>query len=125
MKVLRMVGLAVVAILMCVNFSSCKDDDDETSNNVLVGTTWKEQNDIEWWIWEFRSNSEMVWTYDDKDGDDKDVEKYKYTYNESNGALSIETSYLESGVASFNISITGNTMIVTEDDGNKLTFKKQ
>ena len=28
MKTLRMIGMALVVVLMCVNFASCNDDDD-------------------------------------------------------------------------------------------------
>lgn len=46
MKLLRMVGLAVVAILMSVNLSSCKDDDkdDKIDNCDYIVGTWVRSN---------------------------------------------------------------------------------
>lgn len=40
MKFLRMVGLAVIAVLMSVNLSSCKDDDSKSYPEHLFGI-WK------------------------------------------------------------------------------------
>ena len=30
MKTFRMIGMALMAVLMCVNFTSCSEDDDPT-----------------------------------------------------------------------------------------------
>ena len=43
MRTLRFIGMAIVAVIMSVNFAACSDDDDEDNNgnngnNPLVGT---------------------------------------------------------------------------------------
>ena len=41
MKTLRFIGMAIVAIIMSVNFVACSDDDDD---NPIVGT-WRSEVD--------------------------------------------------------------------------------
>ena len=33
MKTFRLIGMALLAIVMCVNFASCSDDDEEEERN--------------------------------------------------------------------------------------------
>lgn len=42
MKTLRLIGMALIAVIMCVNFAACSDDDEDESGNAasLIGT-WK------------------------------------------------------------------------------------
>jgi uncharacterized lipoprotein YehR (DUF1307 family) len=40
MKTLRLIGMAIVAVIMCVNFAACSDDDEEEANATIEGT-WK------------------------------------------------------------------------------------
>ena len=40
MKTLRLIGMAIVAVIMCVNFVACSDDDEEETNATIEGT-WK------------------------------------------------------------------------------------
>ena len=41
MKTFRLIGMAFIAILMCVNFASCSSDDDETKvNEAAFEGTW-------------------------------------------------------------------------------------
>ena len=37
MKTLRFIGMAIVAIIMSVNFVACSDDDDDIDVSLLVG----------------------------------------------------------------------------------------
>ena len=41
MKTLRFIGMAIIAIIMSVNFAACSDDDDD---NPIVGT-WRSEVD--------------------------------------------------------------------------------
>ena len=43
MKTLRFIGMALLAVVLCVNFAACSDDEDEpqTTPATLAGTTWK------------------------------------------------------------------------------------
>lgn len=61
MKTFRFIGMALVAMLMCVNFTSCKDSEDGPSSNSLIGIwegieadSWSivpgnHDKDEEWW----------------------------------------------------------------------------
>lgn len=40
MRTLRFIGMALFALVLCVNFAACSDDEEESSNT-LAGTTWK------------------------------------------------------------------------------------
>ncbi|MDE6823062.1 MULTISPECIES: lipocalin family protein [Bacteroides] len=41
MKTLRFIGMAIVAVIMCVNFAACSDDEDESGNAASLIGTWK------------------------------------------------------------------------------------
>lgn len=86
MKTLRMIGLAVIAILMSVNFISCKDDD-ESDNNSIVGTwvysgkTWEDS-------WTFKKDGSFTEASLDLDEpEDSWWGAGTYTYNESSSEL--------------------------------------
>ena len=61
MKTFRFIGMALVAMLVCVNFTSCKDSEDGPSSNSLIGIwegieadSWSivpgsHDEDEEWW----------------------------------------------------------------------------
>lgn len=53
MKTLRFIGMAIVAIIMSVNFAACSDDDEEgnNGNNPLVGTWIDDDGSYEAIIW--------------------------------------------------------------------------
>lgn len=48
MKTLRLIGMAIVAVMMCVNFASCSKDDDDKSGDAasLVGK-WKIEKTVD------------------------------------------------------------------------------
>ena len=61
MKAFRLIGMALFAIMMCVNFTACSSDDDEENfESSLIGT-W-------FWSWQWR-RTEMLyiqfWPYCD------------------------------------------------------------
>lgn len=44
MKTLRFIGMALLAVVLCVNFAACSDDDENeppVTPSTLAGTTWK------------------------------------------------------------------------------------
>lgn len=41
MKTLRLIGMALIAVIMCVNFVACSDDEDESGNAASLIGTWK------------------------------------------------------------------------------------
>ena len=84
MKTLRFIGMAIVAIIMSVNFVACSDDDDE---NPLVGT-WvniENRNSVEYkdvmTINADGTGSDAIYENGqiDKDG----VDNFRYTYDEN------------------------------------------
>lgn len=79
MKIFRMIGLAVVAILMCVNFSSCKDDDDDAKTASIVGS-WVDVEDPDYTVVFTSSNFEFL--------EDGDLE-YSGTYSLSGNKISL------------------------------------
>ena len=40
MKTFRLIGMALLAVVMCVNFTSCSDDESDVDSNSIVGF-WK------------------------------------------------------------------------------------
>ena len=41
MKTLRMIGMALVAVVMCAGFAACSDDEEgDNPSSALAGTTW-------------------------------------------------------------------------------------
>ena len=47
MKTLRFIGMTLLMVVLCLNFTACGDDDDDDPSNPLVGV-W--QNDGAWRI---------------------------------------------------------------------------
>ena len=63
MKTLRFIGMAIVAIIMSVNFAACSDDD-EDDNNPLIGT-WINSEGNTTMTWIFKANGTGVEKYED------------------------------------------------------------
>ena len=50
MKTLRLIGMALLAVVLCVNLAACSDDDDDNpgqGNNPLVGTWISEPSTVD------------------------------------------------------------------------------
>ena len=67
MKTFRFIGMALLAIVMCVNFASCSSDDDEKDNSSLLIGRWQLVSDRE--VYEFKANGEFFLYEFDEDGD--------------------------------------------------------
>ena len=70
MKKFYFYALALVGIYVCLNFSSCKKDDDEPSSDHLSGTTWKilsstEDEEYEGTTVTFNSNGNVTFSVAD------------------------------------------------------------
>lgn len=127
MKTLRMIGMVVMTILVCVVFASCSSDD-ETDSFSIVGS-WKTQNGSSTQIWTFSPNgtykvdsSSSKWGYD---GD--------YTY--SNGTLTYtDRSYsVVDGKKEYSgeystfvakVKVTSNSSFVLSISNEQLTFTR-
>jgi hypothetical protein len=46
MKTFRLIGMALLAVVMCVNFTSCSDDDDPIKNDDGIITNQKKLMEI-------------------------------------------------------------------------------
>ena len=89
MKTFRFIGMALLAIVMCVNFASCSSDNDEESNGgkstqELLQGVWYDAytDDCPYFIVEkgycYFANQPSTVYY---------VEKYKYTFDSKNNTL--------------------------------------
>lgn len=94
MKTLRFIGMAVVAIIMSVNFVACSDDDDDhTGDKRLVSISWENKqegySDIEESKYEYDAQGRIIKDiYTDSDGG---YEVTNYTYGDSK--ITATTSY--------------------------------
>lgn len=85
MKALKLFGVALLAMMVCIGFAACSSDDDNESGSGLAGTSWKilsvtgpdEEDYVAGTIVTFNSNGNVTfkptngWTYakwTEKDG---------------------------------------------------------
>lgn len=120
MRTFRFIGMALFAILMCVNFTACSNDDDEGnfgSSKRLVGT-WN--TDFNWtdcinWVYIFNADG----TYTTKAGV-YESQKGRYTYK--NPILTLSGT---DGTSIFTIvSFENDYFVVMTDGGRTATFYK-
>ena len=82
MKTFRMIGMALFAVLMCVNFTACGGSDDEdkiaekTTFELLKGTWYNESEEYSYFI----VNDDYCYFSETK-STNAYSEKYKYTFN--------------------------------------------
>ena len=123
MKTLRFIEMALLAVVLCVNFAACSDDDDEpqTPSN-LIGTVWvgtnpntgfevevSIKNDTKCVVTVYKPNSTVLY----------DQEECAYLYSETTGAFSCEyDGYTITG------KIEGNRMELTDKYGTYTLTKK-
>ncbi|WP_270611873.1 hypothetical protein [Bacteroides intestinalis] len=92
MKTLRFIGMAIVAVIMSVNFTACSDDDeDDKQSNTIIGTwevTGDSDSDEEYnaigEIYTFYSNGTVLNEWEN------DFYTYNYKLNSDNTILSID-----------------------------------
>lgn len=74
--------MAIVAVIMCVNFVACSDDDEEEANATIEGT-WKytssSDEDMRSGSFTFKSNGSLVWA-----DEEETSSNCSYTLNGSN-----------------------------------------
>ena len=87
MKTFRFIGMAIIAILIGVNFASCSSDDEEETTNseykTLLGSWQMSEQDGDILItssFTFNSNGTYSFTYAEN-GDDDEVYTGKFTYD--------------------------------------------
>ena len=110
MKTLRFIGMAIVAIIMSVNFVACSDDDDD---NPIVGV-WQNDDEDEHLRLTFNADGSgeeyLFW--------DNDSESYRhqftYTYDSATSTLVI--TYEDGDTTKATVSFNGNTMTLAHYD---------
>lgn len=87
MKTFRLIGIAIMAILISVNFASCSSDDDEEETNseykALLGSWQMSEQDGDILVTSsfiFNSNGTYSFTYAEN-GDSDEVYTGKFTYD--------------------------------------------
>ncbi|TGX98520.1 hypothetical protein [Bacteroides muris (ex Afrizal et al. 2022)] len=98
MKTLRFIGMALIAVIMCVNFVACSDDDDEETNATIEGT-WKYTSsfdeDMRSGSFTFKSNGGLIWYHGEESSSN-----CSYTLNGSNLKIILnQDDYIEGTIA--------------------------
>ena len=116
MKTLRFIGMALVAIIMSVNFVACSDDDD----NPIVGT-WRSEVDNYGYSdsYTFNADGSGIWQ-EFKDGKQIDSESFKYSLD--GDKITFTWSDGETYTSTF--SISGNRLTI-KDNSDSVTYTKQ
>ena len=134
MKTFRLIGMALMAVLMCVNFAACSssdDDEEKVPENFSIVGTWKMVNgDMDQWTIIFREDGTGTDSWTDEGYSDE----YEFTYRLD---LDNRTLYIQipgEGTMAWKIVKISNTEVTmqytyTEEDGSKVTeeftFRKQ
>lgn len=134
MKTFRLIGMALMAVLMCVNFAACSssdDDEEKVPENFSIVGTWKMVNgDMDQWTIIFREDGTGTDSWTDEGYSDE----YEFTYRLD---LDNRTLYIQipgEGTMTWKIVKISNTEVTmqytyTEEDGSKeteeFTFRKQ
>ena len=99
MKTLRFIGMAIVAIIMSVNFAACSDDDEEgnNGNNPLVGTWIDDDGSYEAIIWKFNADGTGIEQLTEG-GQPTDTYSFTYTYDASGNRTTRQFSAMASSL---------------------------
>lgn len=137
MRTLRFIGMAIVAVIMSVNFAACSDDDDEDNNgnNPLVGTWIDSYGEGDYFIWKFNVDGTGIEQEYYHGGLESPV-SFTYTYDAKTTVLTV--TYKEDGdlvptdIDTYYVTFSGNTMTTRQffddeigDDSYVTTWTKQ
>ena len=124
MKTLRFIGMAIVAIIMSVNFVACSDDDDD---NPIVGT-WRSEVDNYGYSdsYTFNADGSGIWQ-EFKDNKQTDSESFKYSVESGDGVTvdgdKITFTWTDE-VYTSTFSISGNRLTIKDNEDSE-TYTKQ
>ena len=109
--------MAIIAIIMSVNFAACSDDDDD---NPIVGT-WRSEVDNYGYSdsYTFNADGSGIWQ-EFKDGKQIDSESFKYSLD--GDKITFTWSDGETYTSTF--SISGNRLTI-KDNSDSVTYTKQ
>ncbi len=131
MKRLKFLAFALFAVLACVSFASCSDDDkDEPQNEVSIIGLWNVDGENE--AYEFQKNGRGIF-YDNL-SNMSNVECFDYTYNASAGTIVMKwhkdtgkPNWDGSIVETMNgtVRVLSNDKVIVTVDGYTMTLSRQ
>lgn len=105
MRTLRFIGMAIVAVIMSINFAACSDDDEKEATTTIEGT-WKytssSDEDLRSGTFTFKNDGGLVWN----DGEETSS---NCSYTLSNNKLKIvlnQDDYIEGTITISNNQAT-------------------
>lgn len=124
MKTLRYIGMAIMAIVLCIGFTACSSDDDDENQTTesLIGSTWAGTSTATGYGIEVRiidSEKCSITVYAPNSSNATDTETCYYVYNEEDGTFAC---YYDGD--SITGKISGNTMTLTDQYGTYKLKKK-
>ena len=122
MKTLRLIGMTLLMVVLCLNFTACGDDDDDDPSNPIVGV-WQNDDEGEHLRWTFRNDGsgEEHLFYDD----DSESYTYQFAYTYDSTASTLIINYDDDDTDKYTININGNSMTAKNEYGTETTFKKK
>lgn len=128
MKQIRLIGMALVAVLMSFCFTACSSDDDDNdiSNGTNIVGSWKQTNSAGTVITlTFNSNKTGMVTYVYYDDNNRQTgsatENFEYIYNSTENEVKIYGDTQIEG--DWDVTITA-TMLILEGGGHQYRFTK-
>ena len=124
--------MAIVAVIMSVNFAACSDDDDEDNNgnNPLVGTWIDSYGEGDYFIWKFNADGTGIEQEYYHGGLESPV-SFTYTYDINSSILTInygesdDHGEITEDIDKYTISINGDVMTTKDETENQLNWLKQ
>jgi len=131
MKKLKFLSMVLFAVLACVSFASCSDDDkDEPKDEVSIVGLWKVDGENE--AYEFQANSRGIF-YDNL-SNMSNVECFDYTYDASKGTIVMkwheDTSKPNwdspiTQIMNGTVRVLSNDKVIVTVDGYTMTLSRQ
>ena len=122
-KKLKFLAFALIAVLTCVGFASCGDDNDEPKlPSDLIGSVWKGVNDKTNYPTEVKVESAttcVITVYEPNSTTIYDQARCLYLYSETTGAFSVE--YDDWNVKGY---IKGDKMTLTDNRYGNFTLTR-
>lgn len=120
MKPLRFIGMAILAVVLCVNFVSCSDDDENDSlPSSIAGTEWTVTDPYNYIINVTVGTSTCEIEVNKPDGSNYYTGTSSYTYDPSTGWVTAEY-----GSTTIRGQVKGGIMTVPFDDYT-ITLRKK
>ena len=112
--------MTMIALLAMSFVFSCSKDDKNT--NDLVGTSWIREDEDGKEVIVFDSENTFIDTYTDYYDGSKETARGTYTYQKPNVTLIV---YYQGETFTAKGKVSGNTLVLTNEDGDTVIFFKQ